>query len=86
MFILQKKQLKKGKKAEMWIEQGRENSMNGKDILMCFSYTIHKKNTVTVIIEYVSVSSSQTDAIAWNILANRSNWEHCTRTLMKNWD
>lgn len=75
MFILQGKKRKtmnkqKNREAEMWNEQGRENSINGKYILICFSYMIHKKKLYS---EYVSVSSSQTDVIAWNILANRSN-------------
>lgn len=34
---------------------------------------------------YQTLTFSQTDAIVWNILVNRSVWELCTRMLMKNW-
>lgn len=69
------------REAEIGIGQGKLNKIQNTNMFFACSlkwdyihYRIH-----------IRLASSQTDAIVWNILANRSVWELCTRRLMKNW-
>lgn len=85
VYPSEKKSKKKCREAEMWSEQGRENSINTKYFLMCLFARSLKQEDYAHYSICITVSSSQTDAITWDILANWSNWELCTRILMKKW-
>lgn len=69
----------------MWSEQGRENSINTKYFLMCLFARSLKQEDYAHYSICITVSSSQTDAITWDILASWCNWELCIRILMKKW-
>lgn len=71
MFILQGKKKekqqtnKKNREAEMWNEQGRENSINGKYILICFSYMIHKKSYTQNMYQFLLVRQMSLRETYW---------------------